>query len=697
MTSPSSPVVVRKRLRRLADVLASPLPSSPHAARPLASPGAQSSSASSDASIDLTPALRAYAHLGREHWPEALTAEERSLLKEERRNLKALERIADRERLAELALRERSDLETVQAWQEEQAQLRNLEDSCQLDFVLLSGTRVGLCANPADHPAVAHTLCELPDSATHDDAARKESGCSHSMSLSAYHVCLAVCKRLLTEQRVALLVRPLSPDTMRLLSSPHTAAPVDEAALGKRIPAALLEQMFPFQREGVAFGVRCGGRLLLGDDMGLGKCIQAIALAAYYAAEDWPLLIVCPSSMRLTWKNELLKWLGPSAGSKKRRRLTEANDAGEVSSTPETAAACAAVLEDNDRDIQALLDGTTVLRPDAKVTILSYDLLSKYRAALPATHNFQMIICDESHYLKHRDAQRTQHMLELTRRVRRVALLSGTPVTNRPFELFSQLHMVAPALFPSAAAFGLRYCHPGWNRGKLEFTGGRLLAELAAVLRASIFLRRTKEQVLTQLPSKTRSLVYTRTGVTASASELDAVASGEAEGCAPATVMQAWKRNGEAKVPFVCSLLEDKLQGSGGHEKFLVFAHHLSVLESLRQYVAANHIGHIFLDGSTPGEKRQGLVDRFQSDPECLVAILSITAGGTGLTLTAADCVIFAELVWDPALLRQAEDRAHRIGQGRHVQCFYPLAEDSIDMRMWERLQSKLALTAQVL
>jgi SWI/SNF-related matrix-associated actin-dependent regulator 1 of chromatin subfamily A len=416
-------------------------------------------------------------------------------------------------------------------------------------------------------------------------------------------------------------------------------------------------------------------------------------LAAYYAAEDWPLLIVCPSSMRLAWKYELLKWLGPSSGSKKRRKLTDANDVEEVTS-PETETASAVILEDNDRDIQTLMGGTTVLRPDAKVTIVSYDLLSKYRKALMATHNFQMIIGDESHYLKHKDAQRTQIMMELTRRVRRVVLLSGTPLTNRPFELFSQLHMVSPTLFPSAAKFGLRYCHPGWNRGKLEFTGGRLLPELAALLRASIFLRRTKEQVLTQLPSKTRTLVYTATGVTASSSDIEAIASGERTSV---TVMQAWKRNGEAKVPFVCSLLDDKLQGSDNKEKFLIFAHHLSVLDGLRQYVASHNIGHIYLDGSTPGDQRQALVDRFQSDPACLVGILSITAGGTGLTLTSANNVIFAELMWDPALLRQAEDRAHRIGQARHVQCFYPLAEDSIDTRMWQLLQTKLDLTSQLL
>jgi hypothetical protein len=269
-SSPSSPVIVRKRLRRLVDVTS---PSSPQPPRAPVSPAASSSASSESPREELTASIRAYAHLGREHWPDTLTDEERSLLKEERRNLKALQRITDKERATEHAQREQDDLGLVQAWKEEQAQLRLLREGCQLDFVLLGAKRVGLSAQPAEHPAVGHIICELPDCTTHDAQEKKDTGCEYSMSLSAYHVCLAVCKRLLTEQHVTLLVRPLPTEIVRSCSTQRaTVTPLDEDELSKRIPTNLLQQLFPFQRDGLAFGVRCGGRLLLGDEMGLGKC-----------------------------------------------------------------------------------------------------------------------------------------------------------------------------------------------------------------------------------------------------------------------------------------------------------------------------------------------------------------------------------------------------------------------------------------
>ena len=200
-------------------------------------------------------------------------------------------------------------------------------------------------------------------------------------------------------------------------------------------------------------------RALLADEMGLGKTVQAIAAAAAYVS-DWPLLVACPASARLHWRDELLRWLPTLLGAE---------------------------------DVCVVLSGRQAL-PRASVYILSYDLVPRMRRALEALRP-QAIICDESQCLKSRAALRTKAMLPLLKAARRAVLLSGTPALSRPVELFTQLHALDAAAFPLFKAFAQRYCDAKQGRYGLDASGCSHLSELHTMLFATVGLRRLKRDV----------------------------------------------------------------------------------------------------------------------------------------------------------------------------------------------------------
>lgn len=253
--------------------------------------------------------------------------------------------------------------------------------------------------------------------------------------------------------------------------------------VARKLPRALAKTLFPFQRAGVTFCVERGGRALLGDEMGLGKTVQALAVAAYYSNE-WPLLIVCPSSLRLNWKNELLKWLRPSV-------LT------------------------SEHEVNVVFSGKDELFPrsleehetQTRVLIITYDLMTKHSEALLASQRVGVVICDESHSIKTPQAQRTLALVPLLKSARRVLLLSGTPALSRPIELFTQVSSLRPDLFPSYEAFGYKYCNAKEGRWGMEYKGGHKLVQLHALLTRYIMIRRHKQQALPNLLPKERTAV----------------------------------------------------------------------------------------------------------------------------------------------------------------------------------------------
>lgn len=151
--------------------------------------------------------------------------------------------------------------------------------------------------------------------------------------------------------------------------------------------------------------------------------------------------------------------------------------------------------------------------------------------------------------------------------------------------------------------------------------------------------------------------------------------------------MKAYKLSGLAKVEgakdYIVSLLENNV-------KLLIFAHHQAVLDEIESALQKNKYEFIRIDGKTKIEERQNLVDEFQNNTKITAALLSITAAGVGLTLTASSTVVFAELHWTPGMLIQAEDRAHRITQKNCVNCHYLIGENTLDSTLYNYLLKKI-------
>ncbi|NXI43298.1 SMAL1 protein, partial [Galbula dea] len=428
------------------------------------------------------------------------------------------------------------------------------------------------------------------------------------------------------------------------------------------VDSKIVTSLMPFQREGVNFAILRNGRLLLADDMGLGKTIQAICIAAYYRKE-WPLLVVTPSSVRFTWAEAFHRWL------------------------PSLSPGSTNVIVTGKDNLTASL-----------INIISFDLLSKMDKQLKST--FQVVIIDESHFLKNIKTARCRAAMPLLMAARRVILLSGTPAMSRPAELYTQIAAVQPAFFPQFHSFGLRYCDARKMPWGWDYSGSSNLTELKILLEESIMIRRLKSDVLSQLPAKQRKMVVVAPeGISAKtkavlAAEAKKMAKGyESKQQEKEALLLFYSRTAEAKIHSVVEYILELLE-SGNH-KFLVFAHHKIMLDAIVAELEKKHVEYIRIDGSTSSAERQSLCQKFQFSEKQVVAVLSLTAANMGLTLCAADLVVFAELFWNPGVLIQAEDRAHRIGQTSSVNIHYLVAKGTADDYLWPMIQEKIKVLGE--
>ncbi|GIM08572.1 hypothetical protein Vretimale_12591, partial [Volvox reticuliferus] len=536
---------------------------------------------------------------------------------------------------------------------------------------------------------------------------------------------------------------------------PRCSVQEAEQFVSQRVDSGLWSRLFRYQKEGVVAGARFGGRVLLADEMGLGKTVQALTLMSCYP-EDWPLLVVCPTSLRHTWVMAIQTWIPPhlrpadcdlwliTASADWDRLATEAGVALGPGDTAAGSCNVTTIPGDYSRGAG---------RPH--IAVVSYDLAAKMSPEQAA--RYHSVICDESHMLKSCTTLRYRRMVPLLQRAARVVMATGTPLLNRPIEIWSQVNLLRPGLLGSFKEFGERYClsaqafiarrqqqqqqqqgGPGpssggpWQPMGSEYRGALNTGELHLLLGECVMVRRLKRNVLADLPPKIRSKVILQPNdkdlkpVTEAMQQLRRVDLARERGeisAAEAEVLrkQAWgaayRATGPAKVSeaaaFIDRLLhvEDDVDGeeagaassdvSQGHEsetvveadgaKLLVFAHHQEVLNRLGEHLKQRRIKFIRIDGSVPPVRREAAVGEFQSpgpnSPR--VALLALHAAGAGLTLTAATVVVFAELDQTPALLAQAEDRAHRVGQSGHVHVYYLMGRGTLDERIWRMLENK--------
>ena len=421
------------------------------------------------------------------------------------------------------------------------------------------------------------------------------------------------------------------------------------------LPEHLLNSLFSFQKEGINFGIKHHCRFLLADEMGVGKTIQAISLCYLYR-ENWPVLICCPGSMKYSWKAELMKWL---------------------------------LLKE--KYIQIINNSRNKLNPHCKFYISSYDLLRHIKGKLKSKH-FSFVILDEAHCIKNKDAQRTKSIIPIAIRSKRLILLTGTPLLNKPMEGFTSLRILRPDLFYNFNRYGKRYCDPIPTPFGINWSGASYTKELHFILQ-TMMIRRLKKDVLNELPTKRRSKIE----IEADKKILEQIKNNEKEknGINNESVMNLYSLSGLAKIKGVIEYISDLLEAD---EKFLLFAHHQIVLNRIEEFLKNKKVKYIRIDGKTPQEMRFEYVKNFQEDNNIKVAVLSLNAASTGITLTAANIVVFAELIWTPALMIQAEDRAHRIGQNSNfVDIKYLYAPGTIDDYIFSKLKQKLLVVSTTL
>ena len=389
-----------------------------------------------------------------------------------------------------------------------------------------------------------------------------------------------------------------------------------------------------YQEFGARFAL-AGRRVVLGDEMGCGKTVEAIAALAHLRAEsERHFLVVCPASVLINWMREVR-----GHSNLRPYRL----HGGE-----------------RDENLRAWAQG-------GGVGITTFETV--HSLPLPGRPRVAMLVVDEAHYIKNPDAQRSRALREWTRRIDRVLFMTGTPMENRVEEFRNLVGYLQPGLVDKVDGID-------------AITGSKAFRRAVA----PAYLRRNQEDVLAELPQLTRIDEWEEFGPHELAAYRQAVEAGNFMAMRRAAYA-AGTAHGSAKLRRLIEIA-DEARESG--RKVLIFSHFREVLDIVCAALGERALGP--LNGSMPSPRRQELVDRFAEAHGHGVLVSQIQAGGVGMNMQAASVVILCEPQVKPTLETQAIARAHRLGQVHKVQAHRLLVVDSVDERMLELLEGKTAL-----
>lgn len=439
----------------------------------------------------------------------------------------------------------------------------------------------------------------------------------------------------------------------------------------------LLTKPYGYQTKGITrLGVLLKkGGALLADDPGLGKSLQTIGhfVASHKKYPGRPMLVACPASLRLNWQNEFRTHLNIHA----------------------------AILEGHAADPDFL---------PAQVYIIGYDTLGDSRRKTSWAYHLKkrrpyLMVMDESHLLKNRDARRTKYVAALARKIPQRIGLSGTPLVNRPAELWTILNICRPDLYPNFMAFAMRHCRPERKPWGWEYKGADNLDELHHDLLMNMMVRRLKADVLKDLPAKSRHVVPLP--LNKGRKEYDDAHHdflswmrknyrSKLGGAKKAEVLvktgYLLRLAAKLKLPAVIEWISLWLEDNDG--KMLVFGHHTDILEAIHAKFGR---ASVLVTGKVPMAKRKEMQAAFQQLPRVRLFVGNADAAGAGWNGTAGSAVAFAEYDWRPGIHRQAEDRMHRIGKTGSSDCFYLTANNTIEEKLARCIQEKQQVLDAVL
>ena len=398
-------------------------------------------------------------------------------------------------------------------------------------------------------------------------------------------------------------------------------------------------------------------RFILADDMGLGKTTSTIIAALETGAKK--ILIICPASLKINWQREIENY--------------------------------------TDRSVYIAEGKNFSLEHD--FVIVNYDILKNFydlkdKDNSPITKSkFELVIIDEAHYIQNAQAQRTKLVNNFVKKVNRLWLLTGTPMTSRPMNYFNLLSLIESPVAQNWMAYAIRYCQgyqfKAGNRKVWNVTGASNLEELRDRTSRQV-LRRLKTEVL-DLPDKIITPIYMRLK-----SKLYEGLMGEyydwyenrTEESSSLTIqfsklMKVRQVIAEEKINNTIELAQNIIDQD---KKVIIFTNFTDTLNKI-----ADHFGKLAvrLDGSSSKPQRQYAVDEFQTNDKIKVFVGNLKAAGVGLTLTAAEVVIMNDLSFVPSDHSQAEDRAYRYGQKSNVLVYYPIFENSIEGAIYDILIKK--------
>lgn len=450
------------------------------------------------------------------------------------------------------------------------------------------------------------------------------------------------------------------------------------------IPAPEGLEYMGFQKAGIAYALQRKDTLIA-DSMGLGKTVQALGFINVVKPKN--VLVICPSTLIFNWRNEAMKWL---VGDYKIFPVHSKKD----------------VVPDE----------------DGLVVIVNYEKLVGTSALSESlTRVWDVLVVDEVHMIKNVNAARTRAVIGeqgLMRRAHRCLFLSGTPIENYPKEIWPVASAICPAKFGDWWDFAKRYCglHQEERNGRIVWVteGASNLAELQQRLRSSFMIRRLKKDVLKDLPPKLRQLVtledskvdwskhpqfkrwkeiyereYEARMANLEAAKTDseyrdaALSLERFTGVAFDEMSEFRHATALAKLPLCIKYIEDML--ASGIENLVIFAHHIDIIEQLLAHFGDDAVA---VYGKTSAEDREKNVKLFQ-DLKKKIFIGQIRTAGVGITLTAANTVVFVEIDWVPGVLSQCEDRLCRIGQKKMVHVIHLILGNTLDANMVQKVVAK--------
>lgn len=419
-----------------------------------------------------------------------------------------------------------------------------------------------------------------------------------------------------------------------------------------RPPATFRGTLMPFQQLGLGF-LMDNPRALLADEMGLGKTVQALALMC--AKNAFPAIIIPPPHLVRNWEREIANFVELPGGTR----------------------------------VHVVRGIKPYDLPEADIYIVHYLLLRGWKKALPKC-DYRAVVFDEVQELRHAGTEKYSAATLISGDCETVIGLSGTPIYNRGGEIWNVINAIDYHFLGDWESFTREWCY---GYGSDTVANPEKLGE--HLRREGIMLRRTKREVLPELPPKRRLVQeidwdddvyreYMRPVVESLRTlrgETDASRRAIIEESISQTERQA---TGIAKAPYVCACVRTLLEAN---EKVLLFAHHHAVMDTYRRELKKWHP--VFITGRESEREKDSALNAFMTCETNLCCISLRSA--SGLNLQRATCVVFGEMDWSPAVHSQAEDRAHRIGQKDSLLCYYLVSPRGSDQEMQLALGLKVS------